>query len=72
MTPEINDYAKKQAVGFLIWYANKMIGFLDYIRTVKPLVSSNEIEEKLAQFEGKPVEELYEQYVAQLKPNTDQ
>ena len=56
----MDEYAQHKAIAFLSWYAIKMIGFIEYLKDVKPQVTSNEIEEKLAEFEGKPISELYE------------
>lgn len=74
-TPEkiyeaMDEYAKQIAIGFLTWYGVKMSGFIQYIKDIRPIVISNEIEEKVKEFEGKPIEELFNIYLESLKPKT--
>ena len=59
----MDEYAKQKAVGFFKWYGVKMMDFLFYLKKVKPQVTSNEIEEKLAEFEGQTIENLYQLYL---------
>lgn len=58
----MDEYARIDAIAFLKWYAEKMLGFIEYLRDIKPIVTSNEIEEKLLEFEGKDFNTLYELY----------
>jgi hypothetical protein len=53
-------YAKQESIEFFKWYAMKMHGFIIYIKDIRPQVTSQEIEEKLSEFEGKPFDKLYE------------
>lgn len=55
----MDQYARQQAIEFFKWYGVKMAVFVEYIKDVRPLVTSNEIEEKIKEFEGKSFEELY-------------
>lgn len=52
-------FAKVQSIAFFKWYGAKMAGFMEYIKDIRPIVTINEIEEKLIEFEGKSFEELY-------------
>ena len=61
----MSEYAKQEAIDFFKWYGVKMATFIEYITKIKPIVESNEIEEKIIEFEGKSIQELYELY---LKP----
>lgn len=53
-------HAEQVAIEFFKWYALKMVGFIEYLNKVKPMVTSNEIEEKLIEFEGKSFIELFQ------------
>jgi len=55
-----NQNAKQQSISFFKWYAIKMTGFVDYITKVKPIVKSEEIEQRLIEFEGATFEKLYQ------------
>lgn len=55
----ICQYAKQQSIAFFQWYGVKMVGFIEYITKVKPMVTSEEIEEKMKEFEGQTFENLY-------------
>jgi len=39
------------------------MGFLQYIKDIRPIVTSNEIEEKIAEHELKSISELYDLYL---------
>lgn len=56
---ETLDYAKQQSIAFFQWYGVKMVGFIEYITKVKPIATSEEIEEKIMEFEGQSFENLY-------------
>jgi hypothetical protein len=60
-------YAKEVAIEFFKFYIWKATGFLEYLRNVKPMVTSNEIEENLKAFEGKSLNELYELFLQSKK-----
>lgn len=55
-------YAKREAIGFLKWYGVKVAGLVEYIKDIRPSVTSGEIEEKIKEFEGKTIDELYSLY----------
>ena len=59
----MDEYAKQEAIDFFKWYGVKMATFIEYITKIKPIVESNEIEEKIIEFEGKSIQELYELYL---------
>jgi len=59
----MDEYAEQEAVGFFLWYAMKMMAFIEYIQDIRPRVESHEIEEKIQEFEGKPIKELYQLYI---------
>lgn len=59
-------WAEQVAIRFFSWYILKMTGFLEYLRDIKPIVTSNEIEENLINFEGKSFKELYQLYLKSL------
>lgn len=59
----MDEYSEIVACDFLKWYAVKMIVFIEYLKEVKPIVTSNEIEEKLADFEGKPIKDLFQLFI---------
>lgn len=61
--PAMDLYAKEISIGFMKWYGVKMIGFIIYLKEVKPNVTSSEIEEKMKEFEGKTYEELFNIYL---------
>lgn len=52
-------WAKEQSISFFKWYGSKMTVFIEYIKDIRPSVTSNEIEEKIKEFEGKSLEDLY-------------
>jgi len=58
------EYAKQDAIGFFIWYGVKIINLVDYVQKLKIGlgITSNELEEKILEFEGKPIDELYTLY----------
>lgn len=59
----VDTVAKEISIGFMKWYGVKMIGFIIYLKEVKPNVTSNEIEEKMKEFEGKTYEEQFNIYL---------
>jgi hypothetical protein len=59
----ILDFVKEDAIEFFKWNALKVDGYVQYIEKIKPLVTSNEIEEALNTFEGSTLEERYELYL---------
>lgn len=59
----INEYAKQEAIEFFKWYAIKMVTLLAYIKDIRPLVASNEMEEKIEEVEGKSFDVLYSLYL---------
>jgi hypothetical protein len=58
-----DEYAEQQSIEFFKWYASKMHGFFIYIQDIRPQVTSHEIEEKIAEFEGKPFATLYQLFL---------
>ncbi len=56
-------YAKQESIEFFKWYVLKMIAFIVYLKDIKPIVTSQEVEEKLLEFEGQSIERLYELYL---------
>jgi hypothetical protein len=69
----MDEYAKQQSIAFFKWYVLKSVTFVSYLESVKPIVTSNEIEEKLKQFEGKSFDELYSQFISdQLNQPTNE
>ncbi len=60
-----DEYARQVSIAFFKWYGVKMATFIEYITKVKPLVESQEIEEKIKEFEGKTFDELYDIFLAQ-------
>ena len=58
----MDEFAEQEAVGFFIGYALKMVNFLHYIKDIRPIVTSKEIEEKIIEHEGKSIKELYQLY----------
>lgn len=61
----MSEYAKEVAIDFFKWYALKMLSFIEYIIDVKPIVRSEELENKMVEFEGKTFEELFEKYLSE-------
>lgn len=57
------ELMKQDAIEFFRWNALKVDGYVKYIEQIKPLVTSNEIEEALNTFEGSTLEERYELYL---------
>ncbi len=57
------EFAEEMAIGFFLWYAIKMMAFIEYIQDIRPRVESHEMEEKIQEFEGKPIKELYQLYL---------
>jgi hypothetical protein len=59
----MDEYAeiksRERAIAFFKWYGVKMMGFIEYIKDIRPVVTSNEIEEKIAEFEGQTIDNLY-------------
>ena len=60
-------YARNRSIEMLKWYAIKMVGFIEYIKDIRPIVTSNEIEEKIKEFEGQTFEKLYELFSHQTE-----
>ena len=60
---EKEDFAKQEAIGFFKWYGVKMVGFIEYIKDIRPTVTSDEIEEKMKEFEGQSFENLHALYL---------
>lgn len=61
-------WGKQEAIEFFIWYGSKMAGFIQYINDIRPRVRSEEIEEKIVEFEGQSIEKLYELYQKSKQP----
>lgn len=59
----MDEYAKQEAIEFFKWNAFKVDWYIKYIEKIRPLVTSNEIEEALNTFEGSTFEERYELYL---------
>lgn len=59
----MDQYARQQAIEFFKWYGVKMAVFVEYIKDIRPLVTSKEIEEKIKEFDGKSFEELYNLFI---------
>lgn len=59
----MDEYTKQESIGFFKWYAIKMVTLLAYIKDIRPLVTSNAIEEKIEEFEGKSFDVLYSLYL---------
>ena len=63
---ECLDIARKDsAIDFFKWYVIKMVGFLEYIKNIRPAVVSNEIEEKIKEFEGQSFDNIYQIYLSE-------
>lgn len=62
LEPLLPPNAKQEAIEFFKWYGIKWAGFIHYLTQIKQQVTSNEIEEKLHEFEGQTIENLYAQY----------
>lgn len=67
----VNKIAKQQAIEFFKWYCNRMNGFVEYFTRIKPIVTSNEIEERIKEHEGSTFEELYSQFVENQSKETN-
>lgn len=63
------EYAKQQSIAFFKWYGGKMASFIEYITKVKPIVRSEEIEERITEHEGATFDQLYAQFIEQQSPN---
>jgi hypothetical protein len=67
----MSEYAKiksrERAIAFFKWYALKMVGFIEYIKDIRPVVTSNEIEEKIAEFEGQTIDNLFNLFLQQTE-----
>lgn len=63
----MQEYADQQsriaAIDFFKWYGVKMVGFIEYIKDIRPTVTSDEIEEKIKEFEGKSFDDLFTLYL---------
>jgi len=57
--------SRERAIALFKWYAAKMVGFIEYIKDIRPTVTSNEIEEKLKEFEGQSFDNLYNLFLQQ-------
>jgi len=68
---KLDEYAKQEAIEFLKWYALKLIAFAEYVKNVKPIVTSDEIEEKLSEFEGKEIKDVHELYLQSKITNNE-
>lgn len=62
----MRDYSREVAKDFFIWYGVKIVGFIEYIKDIRPIVTSNEMEEKIKEFEGKTFDELFNLYLQSL------
>jgi len=67
MTNLIEKYgellSEQESIGFFIWYGVKIAGLVEYITKIKPITTSQEMEEKIIEFEGKPIKGLYQLYL---------
>lgn len=63
----MDEYAKEIAIGFFKWYATRLLNFLHYIKDIRPLVESQELEEKIKEHEGQSIEQLFQSYLNSLK-----
>lgn len=61
--PAMEQYSRIQSISFFKWYGVKMAGFMEYIKDIRPTVISDEIEEKIKEFEGKDFETLYNLFI---------
>lgn len=59
----MDEYAKQVSIEFFKWYGVKMMGFMHYLIDIRATVTSDEIEEKIREHEGKSIEELYNQFI---------
>ncbi len=58
------DIARMEsATEFFKWYIMKGNNFLFYHREIKPLTTSKEIEDKIAEFEGQTLDNLYALFI---------
>lgn len=68
----MDEWAKQQSIAFFKWYADKMVAFIEYITKIRPMVVSEEIEERIREHEGATFEQLYDRFIAsQPTTNTD-
>lgn len=56
----LEEYARIKSIEFFKWYAIKITGLIEYIQDIRPRVRSEEVEAKIVEFEGQPLEKLYE------------
>ena len=63
----MDQYAEQEAIGFFIWYGIKFHSLMEYITKIKPMVESYELEQKVLEFEGKSIKELYQLYLQSKK-----
>jgi hypothetical protein len=61
------SFAKQQSIEFFKWYGVKMVGFIEYIKDIRPTVTSDEIEEKIKEFEGQSIENQYNLFLQQTQ-----
>ena len=59
----MDEYSKQEAVNFFIWYGVKMMGLLHYVLDIRATITSQELEEKIIEHEGKSVAELYDLFL---------
>ena len=59
----MDEWAKLNAIEFFKWYGVKMASFMAYITKVRPIMKSEEIEERIQEFEGQTFEKLYELFL---------
>ena len=60
---QVEEKCKQECIAFLKWYVGKSLNFLNYLTNIKPQVTSQEIEEKLKEFEGQDFEQLHSLYL---------
>ncbi len=63
----MSGYAKQESIEFFKWYLLKVTSLCHYLTEIKPLVTSEELEAKIEEFEGKPINDLYELYIQSKK-----
>lgn len=59
----INEARKESAIEFFKWYGMKIVSLTTYLLEIKPLVRSEELEQKIAEFEGQSLDKLYELFL---------
>lgn len=59
----INEAQKESAIEFFKWYGIKITGLIEYIQDVRPRVRNEEVEAKIEEFEGQPLDKLYELFL---------